>query len=143
MSLYGIWLNIFHIISIIVWMAGLFYLPRLFVYHAKSTINSEQSETFKVMERKLLKIIMNPAMYAAWITGLLFAIERSVLAQGWFYAKLVLVLLMTAYHFSLSQIQKNFANDINNRSHLFYRIYNEVPTIMMIIIVILVILKPI
>ena len=143
MSLYGSWLNIFHIISIIVWMAGLFYLPRLFVYHAKSVIGSEQSETFKVMERKLLKIIMNPAMYAAWITGLLFAIERSVLTQGWFYAKLVLVLLMTAYHFSLSQIQKNFASDINNRSHLFYRVYNEVPTIMMIVIVILVILKPI
>ena len=143
MSLYDSWLNVFHIISIIVWMAGLFYLPRLFVYHAKSEIGSEQSETFKVMERKLLKIIMNPAMYAAWITGLLFAIERSVWAQGWFYAKLVLVLLMTAYHFSLSQIQKKFTSDINNRSHLFYRIYNEVPTIMMIVIVILVILKPI
>ena len=143
MSLYGSWLNIFHIISIIVWMAGLFYLPRLFVYHAKSEIGSEQSETFKVMERKLLKIIMNPAMYAAWISGLLFAIERNALLEGWFYAKLVLVLLMTAYHFSLSQIQKNFTNDINNRSHLFYRIYNEVPTIMMIVIVILVILKPI
>lgn len=138
---YDLWIKIFHLISMIVWMAGLFYLPRLFVYHAKSTSGTEQSETFKTMEKKLLKIIMNPAMLATWITGILFAIEKSVWFQGWFYAKIVLVLLLTGYHMTLGQFRKHFENDINIRSHIFYRFYNEVPTLLMIGIIIVVILQ--
>ena len=135
--------KILHLISLITWMAGLFYLPRLFVYHAKSTINSEQSATFKVMERKLLKIIMNPAMLITWITGITFSIIQPIVwIQGWFYAKLMLVFLLTGYHFSLGQLQKKFAEDKNTNSHVFYRFYNEVPTVLMIVIIIVVILQP-
>jgi protoporphyrinogen IX oxidase len=133
-----------HVIAIIAWMAGLLYLPRLFVYHAGSAKGSEQSETFKVMERRLLRFITTPAMLLAWLFGLILAFSGLIdwSADGWFHAKLALVLLLSAFHGLLAKWTKDFAHDRNTRSPKFYRIANEVPTILMILIVILVIVKP-
>lgn len=141
MDLY-LWLKSLHVIAIIAWMAGMLYLPRLFVYHADVPVGSPQSETFKVMERRLLKAIINPAMIAAWILGLWLAYELDAFRDGWFHAKLTLVLLMSGVHGYLSRCVKVFARDENTRPARFYRILNEVPTLLMIGIVILVIVKP-
>lgn len=141
MDLY-LWLKSLHVIAIIAWMAGMLYLPRLFVYHADVPVGSPQSETFKVMERRLLKAIINPAMIAAWILGLWLAYELDAFREGWFHAKLTLVLLMSGAHGYLSRCVKVFARDENTRPARFYRILNEVPTLLMIGIVILVIVKP-
>jgi putative membrane protein len=134
----------FHIIAIIAWMAGLLYLPRLFVYHAQSKVGSEQSETFKVMEKRLLRYITTPAMLAAWALGLALAFSGLIdwSKDGWFHAKLFLVLLLSAYHGALAMWTKDFALDRNRRSVRFYRIANEVPTLLMILIVILVVVRP-
>jgi protoporphyrinogen IX oxidase len=131
-----------HILSVIAWMAGMLYLPRLFVYHADCGAGSPQSETFKVMERRLLKGIINPAMTATWVFGLLLAWAGGFYADGWLHAKLALVLGLSAMHGYLSRCVKDFAADRNRRSSRFYRILNEVPTVMMIAIVLLVVLKP-
>ncbi|WP_417667838.1 protoporphyrinogen oxidase HemJ [Roseibium sp.] len=136
------WIKSIHVISIIAWMAGMLYLPRLFVYHAETEIGSEKSETFKVMERRLLKAIINPAMISAWIFGLWTAYEIGAFSDGWFHAKLTLVILMSAVHGYLSGCVKRFARDENKKSAKFYRFLNEVPTVLMIFIVILVIGKP-
>jgi protoporphyrinogen IX oxidase len=136
------WVKALHVISIIAWMAGMLYLPRLFVYHADAAVGSDKSETFKVMERRLLKAIINPAMVAAWVFGLWLAYEIGAFSQGWFHAKLTLVLLMSAVHGYLSRCVKRFARDENKNSAKFYRVLNEVPTVLMIFIVILVIGKP-
>ena len=136
------WVKALHVISIIAWMAGMLYLPRLFVYHAEAVVGSEKSETFKVMERRLLKAIINPAMVSAWIFGLWVAYEIGAFSEGWFHAKLTLVLLMSAVHGYLSRCVKRFARDENKNSAKFYRVLNEVPTVLMIFIVILVIGKP-
>ncbi|WP_153771632.1 protoporphyrinogen oxidase HemJ [Labrenzia sp. CE80] len=136
------WVKSIHVISIIAWMAGMLYLPRLFVYHVDAEVGSDKSETFKVMERRLLKAIINPAMISAWIFGLWAAYEIGAFSQGWFHAKLTLVLLMSAAHGYLSGCVKRFARDENKKSAKFYRILNEVPTVLMIFIVILVIGKP-
>ncbi|MCY1706775.1 protoporphyrinogen oxidase HemJ [Pannonibacter sp. SL95] len=141
MDLY-LWLKSLHVIAIIAWMAGMLYLPRLFVYHADVPVGSPQSETFKVMERRLLKAIINPAMIVAWILGLWLAYELDAFRDGWFHAKLTLVLLMSGVHGYLSRCVKVFARDENTRPARFYRILNEVPTLLMIGIVILVIVKP-
>jgi putative membrane protein len=141
MDLYS-WVKSLHVISIIAWMAGMLYLPRLFVYHVDAEPGSVQSETFKVMERRLLKAIMNPAMVSAWIFGLWAAYEIGAFSDGWFHAKLTLVLLLSAAHGYLSRCVKAFARDENTRPAKFYRILNEVPTVLMIGIVILVIGKP-
>ncbi|MFN4008713.1 MAG: protoporphyrinogen oxidase HemJ [Pannonibacter sp.] len=141
MDLY-LWLKSLHIIAIIAWMAGMLYLPRLFVYHADVPVGSPQSETFKVMERRLLKAIINPAMIAAWILGLWLAYELDAFRDGWFHAKLTLVLVMSGVHGYLSRCVKVFARDENTRTTRFYRILNEVPTLLMIGIVILVVVKP-
>ncbi|WP_106754461.1 protoporphyrinogen oxidase HemJ [Pannonibacter carbonis] len=141
MDLY-LWLKALHVIAIIAWMAGMLYLPRLFVYHADVPVGSPQSETFKVMERRLLKAIINPAMIVAWILGLWLAYELDAFHDGWFHAKLTLVLLMSGVHGYLSRCVKVFARDENTRPARFYRILNEVPTLLMIGIVILVIVKP-
>lgn len=141
MDLYS-WVKSLHVISIIAWMAGMLYLPRLFVYHAEAEVGSEKSETFKVMERRLLKAIINPAMILAWIFGLWAAYEIGAFSQGWFHAKLTLVLIMSGVHGYLARYVKIFARDENTRSTKFYRILNEVPTVLMIGIVILVIGKP-
>jgi putative membrane protein len=139
------WLLAFHIIAVIAWMAGMLYLPRLFVYHAQSTPGSEQSETFKVMERRLLKAIINPAMIATWLLGLalIWQMGRAGFAQaGWLHVKLVLVLAMSGLHGYFARLLKQFAADANRHSARFYRILNEVPTALLIIIVILATVKP-
>ncbi len=138
------YIKAFHVIAIIAWMAGLLYLPRLFVYHAGSRKGSEQSETFKVMERRLLKFITTPAMLASWALGLILAFSGAIdwSRDGWFYLKLVLVLALTAFHGLLAKWTKDFALDRNTRSARFYRIANEVPTVLMILIVILVVVRP-
>jgi putative membrane protein len=135
-------LKALHIIAVIAWMAGLLYLPRLFVYHADAAIGSPQSETFKVMERRLVYAIMEPAQGAVWILGLLLAWQGDWWSHGWFQAKLVLVLLMTGAHHAFGRWRKTFAADRNTRPARFYRLWNEVPTALMIGIVFLVVLKP-
>lgn len=136
------WIKIFHIFCFVSWMAGLFYLPRLFVYHAGVAVGSDTSELFKVMERRLNKAIMVPAAVGAWISGLWLAWEGGFLRDGWFHAKLTLVVLMTVAHVFLARRLSAFAADRNDKSHVFYRVLNEIPTLLFIFIVILVILKP-
>lgn len=136
------WLKALHVISVIAWMAGMLYLPRLFVYHAAAKPGSELSETLKVMERRLLRAIINPAMTAAWIFGLWMAWEGNLWGQHWFWAKLALVIAMSSLHGLLSRWQRDFAEDANRHPAKFYRIVNEVPTVLLVGIVILVIVRP-
>jgi len=137
-----LWMKAAHVIAIIAWMAGMLYLPRLFVYHCEAQIGSPQSETFKVMERRLLHVIINPAMGAAWALGLWLAWSGSFFASGWLHAKLTLVLVLSGLHGLLSRCVRDFAADRNRHSQKFYRIINEIPALLMIGIVILVIVKP-
>ena len=139
-----LWLKAFHIMAVVVWMAGLFYLPRLFVYHVEAGPGTPQSETFKVMERRLLKGIMNPAVIAVWIFGplLLLSMPEGVLREGWLHAKLLLVLILTGYHHMLGRWRKDLEQDRNIRSARFYRWINEVPTVILVLTVLLVVLKP-
>ena len=137
-----LWLKAFHIIAVIAWMAGMLYLPRLFVYHCAAAPGSPQSETFKVMERRLLKAIINPAMIATWVLGLWLAYEAGLWHAGWLHAKIGLVLGMSAVHGFFARCVKDFAADRNTRSAGFYRVFNEVPTVLLIAIVILVVVKP-
>ncbi|GAA0784808.1 protoporphyrinogen oxidase HemJ [Roseibium denhamense] len=141
MDLY-LWVKAIHVISIIAWMAGLLYLPRLFVYHVDAEVGSVQSETFKVMERRLLKAIMTPAMIASWVFGLWTAYELNAWSDGWFHAKLLLVFIMSGFHGHLAKCVKTFAADQNTRSTRYFRMINEVPTVIMIVVVIMVIVKP-
>jgi putative membrane protein len=136
------WLKVLHILALIAWMAGMLYLPRLFVYHAEAEAGSVQSETFKVMERRLLKAIMNPAMIVTWIFGLWLALQGGWFASGWLHAKLALVIAMSGLHGYLAATTRRFAADRNTKSARFYRVLNEVPTLVMIGIVILVVVKP-
>jgi len=136
------WIKALHVISIIAWMAGLLYLPRLFVYHCEAAAGSAEAETFKVMERRLLRAIMNPAMIASWVFGLWAAALLGAWSDGWFHAKLLLVLLMTVAHMAMARWRRDFEADGNTRSQRFYRIANEVPTVLMIAVVILVVVKP-
>ncbi len=140
-----LWLKALHIIAVIAWMAGMLYLPRLFVYHAAAKPGSELSETFKTMERRLLKLIINPAMIATWLLGLslIWLMGKDAFVQsGWLHAKLVLVLAMTGLHGFLAGLVKQFATDRNRRSQKFYRIINEIPTVLLVIIVVLATVKP-
>ena len=136
------WIKAFHVIAVISWMAGMLYLPRLFVYHCDAEVGSKQSETFKVMERRLLKGIINPAMILTWLLGLYMVWAGHWYSAGWFHVKFALVLVMSGIHGFFTRCVRDFAADRNTRSQKFYRIINEVPTIMMIGIVILVIVKP-
>jgi protoporphyrinogen IX oxidase len=136
------WLKAFHVIAVIAWMAGMLYLPRLFVYHCAAEKGSVQSETFKVMERRLLRAIINPAMFATWVLGLWMAWSGHWFESGWLQAKLALVLAMSALHGLFARWVKAFAADANPHSQRFYRIINEVPTILLIVIVILAVVKP-
>ena len=136
------WIKALHVIAVIAWMAGMLYLPRLFVYHSDAEIGSKQSETFKVMERRLLKAIVNPAMAVTWLAGLYLAFAGHWFSAGWLHGKLLLVIAMSALHGFLARCVKDFAADQNLRSQKFYRIINEVPTVLMIGIVILVVVKP-
>ncbi|MEM9331724.1 MAG: protoporphyrinogen oxidase HemJ [Pseudomonadota bacterium] len=136
------WVKVLHILAVISWMAGLLYLPRLLIYHFDAEIGSVQSETFKIMERRLLKAIMTPAMLVSWAMGLWLVVLIDAHQEGWFVAKFFLVVLMSAFHGFQSKWVKEFAADKRLRSTRFYRIANEGPTLLMIFIVILVIVKP-
>jgi len=137
-----LWLKAVHVIAVVAWFAGLFYLPRLYVYHAEAQPGSELSATFKVMEVRLLRIIMNPAMIAVWVTGPWLAWWQGAYMDGWLQAKFVLVALLTWYHHLLGRWRKDFAADANRHPARFYRIANEVPTLLLVGIVILVVVKP-
>ena len=137
-----LWIKAFHLIAVITWFAALFYLPRLFVYHAMSE-DSASIERFKVMERKLLRGIMTPSMIVAVGLGLwLISLMPGYMSQGWMHAKLFLVVLLLGYHHWCGRLVKTFANNANTRSHVWYRWFNEVPVVALIAIVILVIVKP-
>lgn len=142
MSDWILWIKALHVMSVIAWMAALFYLPRLFVYHTDAAIGSVQSETFKVMERRLAKAIMTPSMIGVWITGPILAYGFGEYAAQWFHAKVLLVIGMSGYHGYLMVSVKRFANDTNQRSSKFFRFINEIPTVLMAAIVVLVIVKP-
>jgi len=133
-----------HIISVIAWMAGLLYLPRLFVYHTQAEPGSDKSETFKIMERRLIRVIMTPAMNLAWVFGIILLLSQgeAVWEEGWVYVKLACVLGLSALHGMMSGWRRQFAEDRNTRSEKFYRVVNEVPTVLMIAIVILVVMRP-
>jgi len=137
-----LWLKALHVISVIAWMASLLYLPRLMVYHCAAEPGSKQSETFKVMERRLLFFIANPAMMATWFFGVALALEGEHYREGWMKAKFLLVIVLSALHGFNVRWVKAFAGDRNRHSARFYRIMNEVPALLMIAIVILVIVKP-
>ncbi len=138
------WIKALHIIAVIAWMAGQLYLPRLFVYHCAAEPGSVQSETFKVMERRLLRAIMNPAMAAAWLFGIALLLTPGAVdwSDGWVHAKLVLVIAMSALHGALARWRHDFANDANTHSARFYRYANEAPTALLVAIVILAVVKP-
>jgi putative membrane protein len=136
------WIKALHIIAVIAWMAGMLYLPRLFVYHCEAEPGSRQSETFKVMERRLLRAIINPAMIATWVFGLWLAWDAGFFSDPWLHAKLALVVAMSAVHGYFARCVRAFAADRNARPQRFYRMLNEVPTLLMIVIVILVVVKP-
>jgi putative membrane protein len=137
-----LWIKAVHVMAVMSWMAGLFYLPRLFVYHADAEPGSQLSETLKVMERRLLRAIMHPAAVVTWVLGLVMAVSGGLWTEGWFQVKAVLVVLLTATHFYLAHCQKIFARDANTRNGKFYRVLNEVPTLLMIGIVLMVVPKP-
>ena len=134
-----------HLIAVISWMAGLLYLPRIFVYHTENQTNKNISDVFKIMERKLYFYIMTPAMIISWIFGLLLigSIGFEQLSTYWLKAKLVLVFLLTIYHFYLGVFLKKFEMDVNTKSSKFFRFFNEVPTILLILIIFIVIFKPV
>jgi putative membrane protein len=136
------WIKAFHIIAVIAWMAGMLYLPRLFVYHADAERGSIQSETFKVMERRLLRAIINPAMIATWVLGLWLAWKVFAFQGGWLHAKIALVFLLSGVHGYLSAAMRRFADDRNDKPARHWRMVNEIPTLLMIGIVILVVVKP-
>jgi putative membrane protein len=136
------WVKTLHVVAVISWMAGMLYMPRLFVYHCAAEVGSTQSETFKIMERRLYRAIMHPAMMVAWVAGLAIAWEQGYFTSGWFHAKLAAVVLMTVIHLLLGRYVRDFAADRNTRSHKFYRVINEIPTLLMIAAVLFVIVKP-
>ena len=136
------WIKALHVIAVISWMAGMLYLPRLFVYHAEVASGSPQSEIFKRMERRLLRAIINPAMIATWLAGLWLAWRGFGFSGGWLHAKIGLVLLMSAVHGYLAGAMRKFAEDRNKKSARHWRLVNEIPTLLMIAIVVLVVVKP-
>jgi putative membrane protein len=140
-SLYD-WMKAAHVIAVIAWMAGMLYLPRLFVYHASAERGSAQSETFKVMERRLYRAIINPAMLVTWVAGLWLAWKGFGFSGGWLHAKIALVVAMSGVHGYLGGAVRRFAEDRNEKPARLWRIVNEIPTALMIAIVILVIVKP-
>lgn len=137
------WLKALHIIAIMSWMAGMLYLPRLFVYHADAEKGSDKSETLKIMERRLLRFIINPAMIATWLLGgLMLYANPALFSQGWLHVKLTCLVLMQIVHALYARWRKIFARDANTRPAKFYRWWNEAPTLLMIIIVIMAVVKP-
>lgn len=138
-----LWIKALHIIAVIAWMAGMLYLPRLYVYHADAAKGSATSETFKIMEYRLLRYITNPAMIAAFLFGLLMVwANPELMKQGWMHMKLTALILMTCVHGMYSKWRKVFARDENTRPAKFYKIWNEVPTALLIVIVVMAVVKP-
>lgn len=137
-----LWLKAFHVISVIAWMAGMLYLPRLYVYHAGVAADGPEAALFKVMERRLLRYIINPAMVLTWAFGLSLAFLGHWWMAPWFHAKLVLVIVLSGFHGYLARWRRAFEQNANVHSVRFYRAINEVPTLLMIAVVILVVLKP-
>lgn len=137
-----LWIKALHVVAVISWMAGMLYLPRLFVYHCDAPVGSRQSETFKIMERRLSRAIMTPAMIVVWVTGLYIMVSGDWLKAPWLHGKILLVLAMSGIHGFFAARIRAFAEDRNTRPARFYRIMNEVPTVLMIGIVVLVIVKP-
>ncbi|NKE45613.1 protoporphyrinogen oxidase HemJ [Roseomonas frigidaquae] len=139
-----LWTKSLHLIAVIAWMAGLFYLPRLFIYHFQVPVGDARSELFKVMERRLLKAIMNPAMIATWVFGLALILTPGAVdwTAGWWHLKLTSVLLMSGFHGMLGAARKRFEADGRPRTERAWRFWNEVPTLLLIVIVIMVIVKP-
>jgi putative membrane protein len=138
------WTKSLHIISMVAWMAGMLYLPRLFVYHCDTKPGSTDSERFKVMEYRLLRQIINPAMIATWLFGILLVLTPGVInwSAGWWHVKLASALLLTGLHGAMSKWRRAFMEDRNTRSQRFYRVVNEIPTLLLIVIVIMVIVRP-
>ena len=138
-----LWLKALHVISLIAWMAGMFYLPRLFAYHAENISETVQAKTFQIMEARLLRIIMNPAMIATWIFGALMLYANTGLMElGWMHVKLTGVVLMTGLHMVFAKWRKNLLNGKNIKTPKFYKLWNEAPTILMVIIVIMAVAEP-
>ena len=133
-------IKVIHILSVISWMAGLLYLPRIFVYHANFKITDETSNTFKIMEKRLYWYICTPAAYASWITGLILAYYIGF--EIWVFLKILFVFVLTIYHFVCARWLANFASNNNSHSEKFYRFANEIPTLLLIIIIILVVFRP-
>lgn len=138
------WTKALHVISMVAWMAGMFYLPRLYVYHCDLIPGSAESERFKVMEYRLLKAIINPAMIATWIFGAMLVLTPGIIdwSSGWWHVKFTAVILMSGFHGAMSKWRRQFLDDRNTRPQRFYRIANEVPTLLLIVIVIMVIVRP-
>jgi putative membrane protein len=137
-----LYVKAFHVIAVISWMAGLLYLPRLFIYHSEAEPGSPQSETFKIMEGRLLKIIMNPAMMITWVLGMILAWQSFQFEGGWLQAKIALVVLLTVVHVIFSRAVRSLAVDGPRKTARYWRMMNELPTVLMILIVILVVVKP-
>jgi putative membrane protein len=137
-----LWVKAFHVIAVIAWMAGMLYLPRLFVYHADTEPGTPQSETFKVMERRLLRAIINPAMIVAWVFGLWLVWNGGWLSAGWFHVKLAAVIVLSGLHGYFSSAVRAFGEDRNKKSSKYWRLMNEIPTLLLIVIVVMVIVKP-
>ena len=140
---YYIWIKAFHIIAMVAWMAGLFYLPRLYVYHCQVK-SKDMCDTFQIMEKKLLRYIMNPAMILTWVFGLVmvFLNIEYLMSSGWFHVKFLLVFILSGFHMALAKWRKDFAIGTNTKSEKFYRMVNEVPTLILIAVVILAVIKP-
>ncbi len=139
-----LWAKALHVISMVAWMSGMFYLPRLYVYHCDTRPGSVESERFKVMEHRLLRQIVNPAMIATWTFGIILVLTPGVLnwSAGWWHVKLASVIAMSALHGEYARWRKDFLHDRNRRSQRFYRLANEIPTVLLALIVIMVIVKP-
>ena len=137
-----LWVKALHVIAVIAWMAGMLYLPRLFVYHAEAAKGSETSETFKVMERRLLKAIVNPSMILVFLTGFTLVYLTEDWREGWWQAKFILVLGLAGLHGYFARCVRAFAEDANVRPARFYRALNEAPTVLMVLIVVLAVVKP-
>jgi protoporphyrinogen IX oxidase len=138
------WTKAFHVAAMVAWMAGLFYLPRLYVYHCDTRPGSAESERFKVMERRLFKQIINPAMIATWLFGIILVLTPGIIdwSRGWWHVKLLCVLMLSGFHGAVSRWRRDFLHDRNTRRQRFYRMANEIPTVLMLIIVIMVIVRP-
>ena len=140
---YYFYIQSLHVIAVIAWMAGMLYLPRLYVYHVGAAAGSEMSETFKIMEMRLLRYIMNPALIATWVFALLkIYAQPDLFKQGWMHMKMTCVILLTIMHMVFAKWRKDFARDANTRTTKFYKIWNEAPTVLMIVIVFMAIAKP-